>query len=194
MATIPKYIIRLHKSSKSVLVFRSDGEDMTEDEAKWFSVIARNELRSEAQGMVRSEVFEYVDEFGEVQGKPHPVDKMIILFVQLRLWLGVPNKHIGAALGVDGSTISSYQRGKSQVHFSYMRAWGYMLRHEIMAIPFPLRDKVKEMIAEFYSNNKFKPWTPEEYIDVLNASSRGATDLNRRHLEPADPSADEYHA
>lgn len=175
MATIPKFIVRLHEGSGQVRITKSDGTDLTREDALWFSILARNALRAESRGDIRSEVTEYLDEFGEVQGSPHVVDKMVRLFVQLRRWMRVPAKHIGDAMGVSSTTVAAYQRGHAQVGLFGMRAWAYMLQHEIVAVPFAIRDAVNKLVEEYYASKGFSPWSADQYIDYLHEASRGVT-------------------
>lgn len=190
MATIPKFLVRLHEESGQIRITRSDGADLTREDALWFSILARNALRADSRGAIRSEVTEYLDEFGEVQGNPHVVDKMVRLFVQLRRWMRVPASHLGEAMGVSSTTVASYQRGHAQVGLFGMRAWAYMLQHEIIAVPFAIRKMVNEMITEYYASKRFEVWSADQYIDYLHEASRGVTQPDLKTATPVELKVD----
>lgn len=150
MTSPPKYAVTLHQGR--ILITPTSGEPATEAEVQWLRRVIATDLRSlNFVNKHQSIDLRYEDADKPIEGHRFEIDPMVIKLVQEQEKRRFRTADVARILGVHGSTMSAHRTGKSRPSLEQLRSWAFLMDHEPMLIPGPLRLMVRLLITAWDS-------------------------------------------
>lgn len=162
MGTPRRFAVKLMEGGY-VRIAKTDGGEITPEETQWLSELIRDRLRMDAlAGSVpHLKAKAQADTKEESrEGVRFEVDPIVLQLEREREYRGYSRAPLSRVvfMGVAGAgnKLGDYVRGAARPQLETLRTWAAVLEHSIMVVPNPLRDQVKQLVADWYAQRAKK--------------------------------------
>lgn len=153
MARPPTYAVTLHEGR--ILVTPTSGLPASEEEVGWLREVITTALRSKNFVNTHQKVdLRYADADKPVDGHRHEIDPMIVQLVHEQERIGLRTTDVASIMGLHPSTMSAHRTGKARPSLEQIRSWAFLVQHEPMLIPGPLRSPVRWLIRAWIDRGR----------------------------------------
>lgn len=140
-----------------LLISRTDGEDLTFEEAQMFRDYTETALRVKNQREYQGIESKYglrPDDFQprtaiSKSGKEVEIDELVVQVFEEQIKRGTANTHIAPLMGVHPTMLSNYRMGRTRPPLDTLRTWAYLMGFDILLVPMQLREQVRILIKNW---------------------------------------------